>query len=177
MAHQVTQSTGNMEWYTPRYIIEAARAVMGGIDIDPASTASVNHNIVKADYFFDIEENSLSKDIKWFRENGGVSAWLNPPYGHPHVLNFAIKLVEEIENGNIGQAIWLSNNATETRWGQIMLANAKIICFPKRRVKFLDQNFKPRRSPTQGQMIVGLGPKLSSILFNVYFEEIGVIRY
>src|SRR5262245_55434393 len=47
-----TKWTGNPESFTPSIYIEAARAVMDGIDLDPASNAHANET-VKAREFFD----------------------------------------------------------------------------------------------------------------------------
>lgn len=41
----VSHNTGKIEWYTPASIIEAARATMGSIDADPASSAKANNKI------------------------------------------------------------------------------------------------------------------------------------
>ena len=57
----VTRNTGNFEWYTPAYIIEAARKTMGTIDLDPASSVIANET-VKATTFYTIDDDGLIKE-------------------------------------------------------------------------------------------------------------------
>lgn len=177
--HHVTQNTGHIEWYTPRHIIEAAREVMGGIDMDPASTQEANEKIVKATYIRTIEDDALSPNTTWMPDEPYGSyegrIWLNPPYRQPDVRKFAERLLEEIEKDYVVQAIWLSNNATETNWGQMLLSSGVSVCFPAQRIKFLDRSFQPANTPTQGQMIVGLGPELDIEKFNSIFGELGEV--
>lgn len=66
-------SSVSNEHYTPIEIVEAAREVMGGIDLDPATTALVNQRI-KAKTFYTKEDDGFSKP--W-----AGRTFLNPPGG------------------------------------------------------------------------------------------------
>jgi len=63
------------EWWTPPAIIEAARASMGGIDLDPASCAEAQET-VRADRWIGLPDDGLAHP--W---SGKV--WLNPPWSEP----------------------------------------------------------------------------------------------
>jgi hypothetical protein len=65
-------SSEYQEHGTPCEIVAAARRVMGGIELDPASSASANDR-VKADRYLDKHSNSLA--ISW----EAASALINPP--------------------------------------------------------------------------------------------------
>lgn len=144
----VSNNSGENEWYTPSAYIEAARHIMGGIDIDPASSSTANET-VRADTFFTIDDDGLSKP--W---NGRV--WMNPPYSQPEIRLFSSKLVEQVENGNCAEFMTLTNNATETAWFQELLSIASHGCLLKGRIKFLSPG-KEIGAPLQGQVILYRG--------------------
>lgn len=161
----VSNNSGVEEWYTPQEYIEAARTVLGTIDLDPASN-DVAQTIVNAITYFTIDDNGLEKP--W---TGSV--WLNPPYSRNKIGNFVEKLVSEYTSGNISQAITLTNNATDTRWGQLLLANCTAICMFSGRIKFLNRELKPLRKPLQGQMACYFGTNAQ--LFKEAFSNFGTV--
>lgn len=146
----VAHSSGNEEWYTPTEYTEAARDVMGSIDLDPAS-CDVANKFVKAEKFYTAEDNGIT--LPW---HGNI--WLNPPYAQPTIALFAEAATRKFEAKEYQQACVLVNNATETTWFQRMLERASAICFPKSRIKYLNRNGEPSGQPLQGQAILYFGP-------------------
>jgi len=158
----VSHNSGNNEWYTPKEYIEAARVVLGSIDLDPASSEVAN-SIVMAKRIYTIQDDGLTKD--WCG-----SVWLNPPYASGFVQRFADKLVSEIVKGNTDAAIVLVNNATETRWFRVLVDTADAICFPTGRVRFWGRT---AGAPLQGQAIIYFGDDTES--FWEAFKHFGCV--
>jgi hypothetical protein len=91
-ASELVQQSMSNEHYTPAKYIEAARDVLGGIDLDPASCEAAN-GTVRAAKFFDAEHSGLVEE--W---HGRV--WLNPSYGDL-VGKFIEKLALEMSAGRV----------------------------------------------------------------------------
>ena len=160
----VSHNSGESEWYTPPRIIEAARAVMGTIDLDPASSQKAQET-VGAETFFTAEDDGLSQP--W-----AGRVFLNPPYDAKLVGPFVEKLLSE----PVDEAIILVNNATETKWGQALLERADVVCFPSGRIQYLDSpEGRPKGSPLQGQMIIGIGVAIEGESFRREFQNIGAV--
>jgi hypothetical protein len=159
-------SSESVEWYTPQKYIDSARTVMGGIDLDPASSETANE-VVGADEFFSQSENGLTK--QWL---GRI--WLNPPYGEIDGVSSAgvwgKYLIDQHRIGNTKQAVLLVNAVTDRSWFQQFWDFP--ICFTDHRIEFYTPNGQPR-SPVSGNAFVYLGDKITR--FAEIFNEFGAV--
>jgi len=162
----VAQASGVSEWFTPVIYIDAAREVMGSIEIDPASTETGN-KVVQASTYFTAKDDGRTKEWR-----GNV--WMNPPYSQPLVGEFCDLFVEKYRGREIEQGCVLVNNATETGFFQNMLQKAQAACFVKGRVGFLDEHGKPG-APLQGQIVLYFGKNYEK--FAEVFSKFGVVWY
>ena len=162
----VSHNSGENEWYTPIEYIEAARLVLGEIDLDPASCAEANA-LIKARRFYSIEDDGL--EHAW---EGKV--WLNPPYASDLIGRFTSKLAAHFDGGSVPAALVLVNNATETEWFQVLSRRARAVAFPARRVKFWGPSGQSG-APLQGQAVLYLGAAVD--LFEAAFSGFGLVLH
>lgn len=158
------EGTGENEWFTPVKYIEAARRVLGVIDLDPASNPLAQEWIKAANYFTR-DDDGLSRE--W---HGRI--WLNPPYARAEIMPFIEKLVTEIRSQRVTAAILLTHNYTDTEWFHLALSAAAEVCFTRGRVRFVD-DIGNESAPTQGQAFIYYGQ--DSELFTSEFSEFGTI--
>lgn len=156
-------STSN-EHYTPPHIVLAARAVLGRIDLDPASCAAAN-TLVQASRFFSKYEDGLARE--W---SGRV--FLNPPGGRVGAISeqkkWWRKLADEYAAGRVIAAIYLGFNIQILQTSQVGCTGEMVLpmhfplCVPARRVKFVHDHggkLVAGGSPAHASVIVYLPPK------------------
>ena len=160
----VANNSGNNEWYTPPEYIEAARAVLGGFDLDPASSEIANRT-VKAAKFFTAVDDGLAQEWPIGR------LWMNPPYAQPLIAQFCERFAAEVGRGSSG--VVLVNNATETGWFQGLASACSAICFPRGRIRYLDATGKPAGAPLQGQSFLYFGDNVP--MFGEAFSDFGLM--
>lgn len=144
----VAHNSGNNEWYTPAEYIEAARRVMGYIDLDPASSEAANR-VVDAIAYYTAEDDGLT--LPWVGK-----LWMNPPYATSLVGQFADKMAGHVRAGDVTEAIILVNNATETAWFRALIGVASAVVFPASRIRFWQPDGE-LGAPLQGQACIYIG--------------------
>lgn len=121
------------EWYTPPAFVEAARELMGGIDLDPASHEEANR-IVKADHYFTIEDDGLKQ--RWF---GRILH--NPPGGL--VDEFWKKAL--VERAHYEQLVWIGYSLEQLQTLQTGNAVTPLdfpMCVTRKRIAFIENQAK-----------------------------------
>lgn len=159
-------SSASNEWYTPAEYVNAAREVMGAIDLDPASNALANET-VQADYFYTEADDGLAQEWR-----GRV--FLNPPYGvtdgKSNAGVWARKLIAEYDAGHVNEAVLLVNANTERKWFA-PLWNFPI-CFTSDRIKFYTPDGIGAQ-PIDGNALVYLGANVRG--FADVFRQFGPV--
>ena len=141
----IGDSTGD-EWYTPGKYIKSVRAVLGGIDLDPASCEQANR-VIKAKKIYTASDSGL--DHTW---RGRV--FINPPYSDNK--KFAEKLRDEYSTGNVTEAIaLLGAHAIETQWFAPYWDH--VLCFTGHRINFNTPDGQAVAGNINGSVFVHLG--------------------
>ena len=146
-AQYINQDSGKVEWYTPGYIVEAARQVMGHIDLDPASSWVANQR-VRAGTIFTADDDGLSRE--WF---GNV--WMNHPFGRGNNTRWIEKLVAEHRAGRVAQACCITYASTSERWFGPLYDFP--ICFIEGRVDYLKPDGTPGGGVSKGSCVTYFG--------------------
>ena len=160
----VTLNTGEIEWYTPPEYLKPVRAVLGDIDLDPASS-EIAQKTVKANQYFTQADDALSH--QW---HGRV--YMNPPYSRDGMPRFIEKLITEFRAGRVSQAIVLVHAYTDPCWFHELASFAAAICFTRGRIHFLSP-YGDATAPVHGSAFFYLGSNLSE--FTGQFERLGLV--
>lgn len=148
-SHQlINQDSGDFEYYTPIEIVNAARALMGGIDLDPASSEEANTRI-GASTIFTLADDGLSKP--WL---GRI--WLNHPFNRGGNKAWIEKLIREWGEGRTEQACCITFASTSEQWFRPLMQFPQ--CFLSPRTNYLLPDGTVKRGVTKGSVVTYLYP-------------------
>lgn len=164
-AHQlINQTSGDFEYYTDPKIIDAARRVMGWIDLDPASSAMANSR-VGSEWFHTAETDGLLHD--W---HGRI--WMNHPFGRRENPLWVGKLLKEYESGHIVHACCITFAATSEQWFQPLMRFPQCYLSPRTNYYLPDGSLK--KGVTKGSVVTYMGPDV--VRFAMEFQDMGEIK-
>lgn len=149
------------DYYTHPKIINAARSVMGSIDLDQASHPTAN-GVVMAKKIYTAYNSGLSHD--WY---GNV--WLNPPFNQWSC--WAPKVIAEVSSGRVSNiCVFATANAATNKAVGPMIQMADAICITTGRYGCWGELSS---SAGEGSVIMYFGDK--GLLFCEEFKEIGSV--
>lgn len=163
-AKALTQDSGNSEYYTPIIFPMSALAVMGSINLDPASSEKANA-IIQADKIFTKENDGLKQD--WYD-----NVWMNHPFGRTENPLWINKLIKEFELGHISQACCITYASTSEKWFRPLLSFPQ--CFLYGRTNYILPNGKIKKGNTKGSVITYLGDEKDR--FKMVFSRFGMVK-
>ena len=178
-------SSAKENWGTPSWIAEASRMVLGGIDLDPASSADAN-KIIEARHYFTKGDDGLSRIWRIDQDTVGLlSVFLNPPggktdNGKSKVKLWWAKMLSQIEGPYFGHGLFLSFSIEAAQVTQIGCAKSLLgfpTCFFSRRVDYVDPiTQKPVKGNTHSSCITYVpGWKDDTQRFCEVFGKFGVV--
>lgn len=169
---QILHSSESNEWYTPEVFVEAARVLMGSIDLDPASCVEANE-VVKATQIFTIEDDGLSQ--AWY---GNV--FLNPPYGYFNDIRgissagvWGNELIDRYLAGHVKSAILVVNASVGDDWWTGIMKRLPF-CLVNKRTSFRPPAaVKKKNRPSKGNCVFYLGCDTDGFK-RVFQDEFGI---
>lgn len=164
-AQLINQDSGNYEYYTPIGIVDAAREVMGGIDLDPFSSETANKRVMANEYF---HRNFSGLENIWF---GNV--WMNHPFGRSTNKLCVTKLIDSYLDENISQACSITFAATSEKWFQPLLDFPQCYLSPRTNYYLPDGTIK--KGVTKGSVVTYLGDNADKFI-EVFDGKFGKVK-
>jgi hypothetical protein len=120
------------KWHTPQIFIDAARELMGEIDLDPA-TDEIAQRRIKAKVYHTKEPDKDAFKFEWYGK-----MILCPPYKIGLIDKFMEKTIDQWDKGNITEAIIMPHTSTtQEEWFQLMFKRCNAFCLLRERVKWV----------------------------------------
>jgi len=155
------QSVGKTdEWFTPPSVFEALDT---HFDMDVAHPGYDIVNWVPATWLLTKKEDGLVHPWTGF-------VWMNPPFGPRNgITPWLEKFVQH------GNGIALTPDRTSAPWFQEFVWGVDLILFVSPKIRFIDRNGNPGKSPAQGTALCALGELGCQSLRNAQVNGLGIV--
>jgi len=157
--------------YTPAFVIRAARAALGRIDLDPASS-QIAQATVRATTWCGLDHPEQNRrdglTVPW-----AGTLWVNPPFSGGNLLRFTERLLTAYHAGDVTSACILTLSDCSTAYSQLLRQHSTASCWPAKRINF-HQPGKRGGNPDRPTLIWYLGS--SPGRFVAAFSAIGDTR-
>lgn len=164
---QINQTSGIVEYYTPPFIVEAARAVLGGsIDLDPFSSLAANER-VKANRIFTQDDDGFAQSWKC------DTLWANHPFGRAYNKRFVERMELAWSSGIIHHsALCITYACTSEAWFQPLAQRPQ--CYLSPRTNYLLPDGTVFKGVPKGSVVTYFGGNLD--LFAEHFGKLGTVK-
>lgn len=165
-------SSKSSSWYTPSDIVEAARRVLGSIDLDPASCAEANEVVQATSFLTEVDDGLVAP---W----PGRNVFLNPPGGRGVPRAFWQRLMRHRNAGLLDHAIFVCFSLEQLVSFQSEHVHPLdfSVCIPSSRVRYRLPGGGKASSPTHGSAIVYVnGTRNEHELFLAVFGAFGAVK-
>lgn len=169
MTDSAQHSSESVEWYTPKLVALMARAVMGGIDLDPCSCETANA-VVGAERFIAPPQDGL--ELPW---SGRV--FLNPPGGKQGASSSAARWWRKLlASPRVESAIVIGFNPSILFTAQSDTDGESPtdwpVCYPRRRISFWREGVEAK-SPPHPSVVIGY--RVDHAKFAKVFGKLGKV--
>lgn len=140
----------NPNWMTPRPWVEAARVVMGSIDLDPAASHEAATRTCQSYIYADGEK------VPWLQDGEPVgNVFLNPPGGLWRQFLEHARL--QMQKGHISQLFYVGYNIDQLTkvTNYTFPGKTTLVAVPEKRIRFIDPDTgNPGPAPRYGNFIL-----------------------
>lgn len=173
----IQHSSRTDRWFTPEWLMEMVKTVLGEIDLDPASESEAN-KVIGAKQIITKDQDGLS--TAW---NNG-SLFLNPPGGKLGNKSMAFLFWRKLmmhrrNNPDFSHAIFMGFSVEQLAICQNFTGSMLDfpICVPKKRIQFVDPTSPLKKAPSHANVIVYVpGNTDKTELFIYTFRSLGVCK-
>ena len=179
-------SSGDPNWGTPVWIVDACREALGGtIELDPASSAAANTGVGAQRIIAPPDDGLMVEwraDTVFLNPPGGIDRSLKPRWDTTsRQVAWWRKLAVEFAVDRVKRAVFLAFSIELLQTAQRGLYCQPLayqLCVPRRRIAFdrvaADGSRAPGPSPTHANVIIGLGCDENA--FRSAMSVVGVTR-